>query len=149
MAGILKFLTLKLGSAELTVNNATTGKILPAALSADEYTPTLTNVGNISASDTPSGFYFQAGSYVIVYFQADATASGAGECTLGVSIPVASNFAASTDAKGDASGDNQSSTENVTGRVIADTTNDRLSIVFTATAAQEYRLRGSAMYKII
>ena len=94
------------------------------------YTPKLTNVANSSARNAAVCNYTQAGTNVIVHGKCAITdASLAVETRVGISLPVASNFAAVTDCSGVAVVQNLG---NDAGFIEGDTTNDRAEIRYVA-----------------
>jgi hypothetical protein len=110
------------------------------------YTPTLTLVTNLDASVISADFtYIRVGNIVHVEGGLTADATAAGNTVLGISLPIASNFAGSFDATG--IGSNQLS--NVTGNIQADTTNDRAQLTYQAVATTNQAFRVSFNYQII
>lgn len=95
------------------------------------YTPTLTGVANVAASTAYSTGYFRVGNTVTVYGQLDVDPTlGVSTTTqLGVSIPVASNFTATSQVGGNG---NSPSIATQSGGVYADATNDRAQLDFKA-----------------
>lgn len=103
------------------------------------YTPTLTNTTNVAASTAYACQYMRVGNVVTVSGRVniDATTT-ATNTTLGVSLPVASNFAAAQNAGGTFSP--SSAAQSVSGVIFADSTNDRASfrILIDSAAAADY-----------
>jgi hypothetical protein len=64
------------------------------------YTPTLTNIANLTASTPYQCHYMRVASTVFVSGRFDADPTAAGDTQLGISLPVASNFGAAADAGG-------------------------------------------------
>lgn len=97
------------------------------------YTPTLTDVANITSHNTVSDLnYIRAGSGVVVWGRVSIDPTLAATATeLGISLPVASNFSLFTDCGGNGSAGGVVS---LSGQIRADTTNDRASLVFISTA---------------
>ncbi len=116
--------------------------------SSGTYTPTLTAVTNVSASTPFVCMYNRVGSIVTVFWTAniDPTAAAPTSTELGMSLPIASNLASGVDLAG---AGNCGATPAQTSVVGADTTNDRASIVFTATSVADATHRGSFMYRIL
>lgn len=111
------------------VTSATATGTTPA-LQSGTYTPTLSNTTNITSSTANADAkWFRVGNIVRVSCQVSVRPAGAGSCVLGVSLPIASNLAASTEL----SGVGVWSTT-IVGSVTGDTTNDRATFTFTATA---------------
>ena len=102
-------------------------------LIAGTYTPTLTNGANVSGSAT-SGvlMYMRIGDVVHVAGWVSITpTAGTTETVISLSLPIASNFAATTDCAGQF-GRRPTSGESESGYVVADTSNDRAQVVFYA-----------------
>jgi len=71
-----------------------------AVITSGVYTPTLTNTTNLSGSTAYQLQYSRVGDVVSVSGRVGVDPSATGACLLGVSLPVASNFAASDDCGG-------------------------------------------------
>jgi hypothetical protein len=112
------------------------------------YTPTLTNTTNVAASTSGVCNYMRMGSMVHVsgVISIDPTA-GTASTVLGISLPVASNFAANGDLGGTAA------CVEVTGYsagIYADSTNDRATLQFVTAADAANRVWAfSFMYRVI
>ena len=110
------------------------------------YTPTLTNTTNIDSSTVPSPFaYMRTGSFVMVSGGVTVDPTAAASTVLGISLPIASNFAAALDATGNGT----AQTTNTVGSIAADTTNDRVTLTFVATNTASTAWRVMFMYQII
>lgn len=123
-------------------------------LVAGTWTPTLTNGTNISSSSNDECRYQRIGS--IVFFQGTITfsMSGTGTGQLDISIPVASNFSAITDATGVTMGTNSTMDDQVQGVygegiIKADTTNDRLICKISTNSSGPRKLIFQGSYRII
>ncbi len=114
-----------------------------AAIVDGTWTPTLTNVTNISASTAHVCHYLRLGSHVLVAGVVEINPTGAGSAQLDLSLPIASAFTATEDADGNATCPGKT-----WGSIIPDTVNDRLSLAFTATAAGNSWWRFVAAYAI-
>lgn len=75
---------------------------IAAGLNSSIYTPTLTNVTNLTASTSHSAQFIQLGTTVIVSGQVEVDPIAAGSTVLGISLPVASNFANTNECAGTA-----------------------------------------------
>jgi hypothetical protein len=109
--------------------DSTTGKLIKDSglkLAAGTYTPSLTNVANVAASTAYLCQYLRVGNIVTVAGAVTIDATTTGTTQLGMSLPVASNFANNYELGGVA----RSPTTD-TARILADTTNDRANIYFT------------------
>ncbi|MEY4428831.1 MAG: hypothetical protein RLZZ182_1520 [Pseudomonadota bacterium] len=69
-------------------------------IAAGTYTPTLTNVTNLSASTAYEWAYVRIGSVMFGGGRVDVDPTAAGSTQLGFSLPVASNLGATTDCSG-------------------------------------------------
>lgn len=95
---------------------------------ANLYQPTMTAVANISsANGYTDTMYKRSGNIVQVYGRMDLTPTAAGSTAtqLGISLPIASNFTATSDASGTAS-----TVFGITAGIYADTVNDRVILAF-------------------
>jgi len=81
---------------------AVTGTLSGTNVLSGTYTPTLTNGTNMAASTAYPLQYLRVGNTVIVggYVGIDTTSAGATATSMRMSLPIASNFTASTDAGG-------------------------------------------------
>ena len=118
------------GNAVLQTNGAgvlSFGLILDSSL----YTPSLTNVTNVTASTAFSCQYMRIGNVVTVSGKVniDPTAAAATPAELGMSLPIASNFTAEEQCGGTAVSE-IASTYPV--RILADAVNNRASFKFLA-----------------
>lgn len=95
------------------------------------FTPIFTTGTNCTGAGTPVGYYTRIGKtvqFAIIVPDVVCTAGAPTVSAFDLSLPVASNFAATTDLAATVSG------EGVTlGRASADTTNDRIDVNFSAT----------------
>ena len=130
-----------------TTQLATTAFVQNAisAFTSGTHTSTLTNGTNVSSSTASSGQYMRIGNVVTYSFRVEVTATGAGATELGISLPVASDFS----ANGEAAAATTSVTSHVPGVVIADGTNDRLSLQFTATGAGSLTFYCTITYRVV
>ena len=88
------------------------------------YTPTLTGVANVTSTTSRLATYMRVGNTVTVAGQLDVTPTGAGTVSIGISLPVASNFSTVYQAGGTGH-----CAAAVTGHgmfIAADVTNDRV-----------------------
>lgn len=106
------------------LNSALSDGDLP---SAGIYTPTLTNTTNVSASTANANtMYKRTGDLVDVSGQVAIQATGAGAIVLKISLPIASNFSATSQAGGTIAAVQSGKT--ASGGILADTANDVLEI---------------------
>lgn len=151
--GAVEFLTDKFygtittGAArkEITLNDAAlTSGVFPIAttngrltnssfstttLTAGTYTPTATNVTNITSSTPNISSYNRIGNTVTVFGSVLVTNTVAVASEVDVSLPIASNLNAATDLSGSGTMDTTASSNIY---INADTTNDRARIFFTS-----------------
>jgi len=127
------------GANTLTISESTT-------LASGVYTPTLTNVVNLDASTAYQCQYMRVGSVVTVSgrIDLDPTTSGV-DTQVGITLPIASNFGAIEDCGGTAAavGVQQA------GAIMADSTNDRALLEFTAATNANKQMNFSFTYRII
>lgn len=97
-------------------------------LAAGTYTPTLTNVTNITSSTAYQCQYLRVGNTVTVSGKVDIEITAAGIYELGMSLPIASNFGADEDCAGTAIGETHTPAAADACWIKADATNDRASI---------------------
>lgn len=127
----------------ITVNGTLAG-----ALVSGSYTPTVTAVANCSAASAQVTQYCRVGDRVfgsgVVLF---TVTSNATITQLGISIPIASNFAGTGNASGTAStallGSNHGAV------IYADSTNDRLTLDFTSSGTGAVVFYFTFMYQVI
>lgn len=115
------------------------------------YTPTLTNTTNVAASAAGVCQYLRVGNMVMVSgsLTIDPTAATA-ETLLGISLPVASTFASSTQLGGTgASGTVSGAPSNEVWAIYADSSNARATMVGLAQDAGNHTVNFSFMYQVI
>ena len=114
-------------------------------VSSGLYVPTLTSVANINSSSPFQCHYIVNGDVVTVSLKVTITPTAAASTTtqLGVSLPIASNLAATEDATG-----TLISQFNVVAAVLADATNDRVTVQFASTNTSANVLYGQFSYRI-
>lgn len=120
-------------------------KIAPTN-SSGEYTPTVTAVSNLDVVTIQSAHYYRTGSMCIVYISFTADPTSAAECVFGVSLPIASNLAASSEVIGNGNAAGAGAVETVA--VNGDTSNNRANVTFIATADSSRSYIISFSYKI-
>jgi hypothetical protein len=116
-------------------------------LTSGTYTPTVTAVTNVDSASADADFmYTRVGNIVQGYgsVSIDPTA-GSGTTRIEISLPIASNFAAATDAVGGGS----AQVTNTTGSIAADTTDDRLALQFQSPTTASMAWRIWFMYQIL
>lgn len=91
------------------------------------YTPTLTNVTNVSSSTAADSQYTRVGNVVTVFGSLNVTTTLAVATEVDISLPIASNFAATTDANGVGQATSAIATN---AYIDGDATNDRARLKF-------------------
>lgn len=102
---------------------------LVGSLASGTYTPTLTSVANVTASTAYQAQYLRVGNTVLVSGKVDVDPTAAAATTLGISLPIASNFGAIEDCGGTAAA------PGVAGQsagITADAVNDRAQMQWVA-----------------
>jgi len=111
------------------------------------YTPTLTNVANLDASTAYQCQYMRVGNVVSVSGKVDIDPTTATvSTTLGISLPIASNFGAAEDCAGTAFA---SGVSGQGAAILADTTNDRAQLQFIAADTTNKAMLFQFLYEII
>lgn len=109
------------------------------------YTPTITVSGNTTASTVPVGWFTRVGNLVTFTVRASVshTAGAPTASTIDVSLPIASAFDAAADAGGVVTG-----TAISLGAVVANTTDDRLTLNYSNTGTGALVVQASGHYLI-
>jgi hypothetical protein len=110
------------------------------------YTPTLTNVTNLTASTAYQCQYMRVGSTVTVSGRVDIDPTAAGATELGITLPVASNFGAIEDCAGVAAA---SGIAGQAAAIAADTANDRAKLVYVAVDLTNQPMYFTFTYQVI
>lgn len=111
------------------------------------YTPTLTNVTNVAASTASECQYMRVGNVVSISGQFIVQVTTGGSAfTLGISLPIASDFAAQRNAGGSFGSGSATLTANF---IVADSTNDRLSAVGICSDTTSRTYAFHVTYRII
>jgi hypothetical protein len=121
---------------------------LAASLSAGTYTPTLTNVTNISASTAQVCQYLRVGNTVTVSGRLDVTATAAGGTAsqVDISLPIASNFSSAGQLGGTAV---VFYSPSVPAGILPDTANDRARVLFAAQNTLSMAVTFSFTYLVV
>lgn len=114
-----------------------------STIASGPFTPTNTNVANISSSSPLAFTYNRVGDVVSFTYALTVTTSGSGSSTLDFTLPVSSNFTNSYDLIATASGAITSP------GLTANTTDDKGRLIFTASGAGTYNITVSGHYKIL
>lgn len=119
--------------------------VIASGIDAGTWTPTLTNVTNLDSSTAYASNYLRLGNTVVCSGKVDVDATAAAATELGISLPIASNFATEQQCAGTAV--NQASTEQ--GAILADTTNDRASLKWTAAGTGSVTLVFTFIFRVV
>lgn len=122
-------LTTLTSSARTLIGDSSTSSMRTTLGMADgTYTPTLTNVSNISSSTAYGCQYLQVGNTVLVSGKIDITPTSSSSATkLGITLPITSNFTNSQNCSGTAS---CNSIAGQSAAILGDTTNHRAQLEF-------------------
>ncbi len=125
------------GDIEFTGNLIFNGGATLATINTGTYTPALTNVTNVAASTAYICQYLRIGNVVTVSGRVDIDPTATGATELGMSLPIASNFAGGTQCSGTFS---SHLIAGLGGSISADITNDRAQFRMNAndTANREH-----------
>lgn len=114
-------------------------------VTSGSYTPTLTNVGNVSSSTAFVTNYIRVGNVVSMSGRVTVvTIMVPASFTVGISLPIASNFTVAQDAAGTAA----SASATHIGATVADATNDRINLIGNATTTTSTIVNFSLNYVI-
>lgn len=111
------------------------------------YTPTLTNVTNIAASTAAVCQWMRVGDVIAVSGSVDIDPTAAGACTLRMSLPVASNFTATSQAGGTFSTTTAGQSDN--GSIIANIALDVFEFRFNAVNIANATYSFSVTYRVL
>jgi hypothetical protein len=117
-----------------------------ATTTGSTYTPTLFNTTNIDASTAIVLRYSRVGNVCRVDGQVQVDATAAGNTVLGMSLPIASNFATSTQCTGLGI---SNGTNNPIVFITGDATNDRATLTYSTTSTTNTTITFSFGYQII
>lgn len=115
-------------------------------LDAGTYTPTLTNVTNVTSSTTYVCQWMRVGNIVTVSGKVKIEPTATSAVELGMSLPVASNFVAEEECGGTAASQVASTTPV---RILGDATNNRASFQFVAGTTSDDSYSFTFTYQII
>jgi hypothetical protein len=115
------------GAGEIIAGAVGDSEINDAYIVSGSYEPTLTAVTNIDGAPTADTHYYtRIGGLVWVHGRISLDATAGGGFEVGISLPIASNFSATTQAQGTAANTDQSPAE--VAKIQSDATNDRARI---------------------
>jgi hypothetical protein len=117
-----------------------------ATAAAGTWTPTLTNVTNLDASTAYEGQYVRFGSTVTCSGKVDVDPTAAAATELGISLPIASNFAATEQCAG--VGQTPAVAQESVA-ILADATNNRASMQWIATDTANRSVYFTFTYQVI
>lgn len=113
---------------------------------AGQYTPTLTNVANVSASTAYECNYLRVGSVVFVSGVVDIDPTAAATSVLDISLPIPSNLDAPGDLAGTAVSAN--SPQDV-GAIYANAVNDRATLSSVSADTANHPMYFTFSYQVI
>lgn len=149
VAGDLRFRSI-VGSGLVTVTQGTNDITIAApTVTGGTYTPTVTNVSGVTSSSVASAQWMRVDGVVTVSGQITVDPTGAGggaNVSIGLSLPVASNFASANECAGTAV---SPGVVGQCGAISADATNDRASFTFIASAGSNQVWYYQYTYRII
>lgn len=137
-------LTGVLGTGQYHISSAEATTV--TTLVGNTYTPTLTNVTNLSASTAYQAQYLRVGNTVNVSGRVDIDPTAAGAVELGISLPVASNLGALEDCAGVAAA---SGIAGQVAAIAADIANDRAKLVYVAVDLTNQPMYFNFTYQVI
>jgi len=130
-----------IGSSVVLADND--GDVSNTEYANTSYSPTLTNTTNIAASTPYTTYYIRIGDWIHVWGAVDIDATAATTISeMGMSLPLASNFANVFELAGTASFE-----DNTTVQIKADTSNDRAMFRFTPQTATNNKYSFHFSYK--
>ncbi len=117
-------------------------------IASGTWTPTLTNVANISASTASPCQWIRVGNVVTcsLYFSVDPITAGS-TTNLGISLPIASGLASISQVAGSTNCEN--TTNNAGGVILADVANDRAQMNFVPASNVDSVWTGTMTYVIV
>lgn len=113
------------------------------------YTPTLTGVLNVGASTAYVCQYMRVGSVVTVSGKMDLDPTAGGALQLGISLPVASNFASNGQCGGNGAVPSLGGTTSMEIAILADAANNRAELQMVAQFADNRTLWFNFTYLIV
>lgn len=119
-----------------------------STIASGTYTPTLTNVTNITSSTADKFQWMRVGNVVTVSGRVNIQNTATGASELGISLPIASDIGATTDCVGSAPGSTSGILDDV-GWVIGDATNNRAAMQSTAVGTGAHDHWVSFTYEVI
>lgn len=115
-------------------------------ITAGTYTPTLTNVTNLSASTANLSHYLRVGSMVIVMGYAGVDPTAAGNTELGISLPIASNLTTDTQLVGNAAA---LAVAGQSAGIVGSVANDRARMIWVAVDTSNVNMFYLFMYLVV
>lgn len=126
------------------------GNISAANLTSGTYTPTLTNGANVASSTAYNAQYIRVGNVVTVWGTMNIDAiSDTTPTVIGISVPIASNFANITDLNGYCNPSLANGADNARAQVYANTSSDYAEFSFTSPSASDFKYSFSFTYEIL
>ena len=110
------------------------------------YTPTLTNTTNLAASTAYACYYQRVGSVVLVAGRVDVDPTAAGQCVLGLTVPIASNFTTANQLGGTAA---SPTVAGQSAAIYSDAANDRATMEWVAVDTANRAMYFTFAYGVI
>ncbi|MFZ9320364.1 MAG: hypothetical protein ACO245_04795 [Ilumatobacteraceae bacterium] len=130
------------------IYNSTTSRWESSShIASGTYTPTLTNVTNVAASTAAVCQWLRVGTTVTVSGTVQIDPTAAGNTVLNMSLPVASNFTAATQAGGTFSTTTAGQSDN--GSIVANTASDVFEFRFNAVNIANATYAFSVTYQVL
>lgn len=129
-------------------NGTATGGSAAPAIASGTYTPTLTNGANVDSTTSAVCQYIRVGNVVTVsgVVSVDPTASGGTATQVGISFPIASNLASTTQCGGGGAHNVNSPTGVL---ITSDTANDRAQATFAANTTASASMGFTFTYLVV
>lgn len=149
--GILIESTGNIRATDLHNNASSQGNATQQDIRSGSYTPILTAVSNVAASTSSVSQWLRVGNVVTVSGQVSITPTVATDTLtrLGISLPVLSNFTASSEVSGTAVAIDSAVINGRPAKIIGDTINARASLEFLAAATIQTNYSFTFTYVVV
>ena len=146
----MELATITAGSGITVSNGAGSITIAETNEAATTYTPTAASVTNVASIGTVYGHYYRDGDMVHVFVYTTAAATGSSALTeMSVTLPVASNFTAATEAFGSGTALSSANANGFSGRVFASAANDNVVFAWRPTSTATLEINFNFSYRIL
>jgi hypothetical protein len=126
--------------------DAVTKDYVDNGMDSGVYTPTLTNVTNVSASTSNQGQWIVVGNVATVSGAISVDPTAAGNVEVGISLPVASNFTTTFQCRGVAAA---AGVAGQSAAIVGDATNNRATLQWVAVDTTNQEMSYTFMYEIL